>query len=414
MTMIDLMQQVNEKEEILQPYFRQIEETAYRNQARVLDAFHKVKVTESDLVGTTGYGYDDFGRDHLEAIYSETFGTEDALVRPQIISGTHAITLALQANLQHGDELLYITGDPYDTLLEVIGINGNGIGSLLEQGVHYQKVDLKNGEIDLAGVESAISSRTKVVAIQRSKGYDQRPSLNVAQIQTAIQHIKEIDSNIIVFVDNCYGEFVEELEPTHVGADLMAGSLIKNPGGGLAKIGGYIVGNEDLIQRCGYRLTAPGIGKEAGASLSSLHEMYQGFFLAPHVVSQSLKGALFTSLLLEKLEMNTSPKFDVPRTDLIQTVQFQTAEQMIQFCQSIQHASPINAHFSPEPAYMPGYEDDVIMAAGTFVQGSSIELSADGPIRPPYEAYVQGGLTYEHVKFAVIHAANQLLENHLI
>ncbi|MCI2790293.1 MULTISPECIES: methionine gamma-lyase family protein [Staphylococcus] len=412
--MIDLMQQVNETEEILQPYFRQIEETAYRNQARVLDAFHKVKVTESDLVGTTGYGYDDFGRDHLEAIYSETFGTEDALVRPQIISGTHAITLALQANLQHGDELLYITGDPYDTLLEVIGINGNEIGSLLEQGVHYQKVDLKNGEIDLAGVESAISSRTKVVAIQRSKGYDQRPSLNVAQIQTAIQHIKEIDSNIIVFVDNCYGEFVEELEPTHVGADLMAGSLIKNPGGGLAKIGGYIVGNEDLIQRCGYRLTAPGIGKEAGASLSSLHEMYQGFFLAPHVVSQSLKGALFTSLLLEKLEMNTSPKFDVPRTDLIQTVQFQTAEQMIQFCQSIQHASPINAHFSPEPAYMPGYEDDVIMAAGTFVQGSSIELSADGPIRPPYEAYVQGGLTYEHVKFAVIHAANQLLENHLI
>ena len=412
--MIELMQQVNETEEALQPYFRQIEEIAYRNQARVLDAFHKVKVTESDLVGTTGYGYDDFGRDHLEAIYSETFGTEDALVRPQIISGTHAITLALQANLQHGDELLYITGDPYDTLLEVIGINGNGIGSLREQGVHYQKVDLKDGEIDLAGVESAISSRTKVVAIQRSKGYDQRPSLNVAQIQTAIQHIKEIDSNIIVFVDNCYGEFVEELEPTHVGADLMAGSLIKNPGGGLAKIGGYIVGNEDLIQRCGYRLTAPGIGKEAGASLSSLHEMYQGFFLAPHVVSQSLKGALFTSLLLEKLEMNTSPKFDVPRTDLIQTVQFQTAEQMIQFCQSIQHASPINAHFSPEPAYMPGYEDDVIMAAGTFVQGSSIELSADGPIRPPYEAYVQGGLTYEHVKFAVIHAANQLLENHLI
>ena len=412
--MIELMQQVNETEEALQPYFRQIEEIAYRNQARVLDAFHKVKVTESDLVGTTGYGYDDFGRDHLEAIYSETFGTEDALVRPQIISGTHAITLALQANLQHGDELLYITGDPYDTLLEVIGINGNGIGSLREQGVHYQKVDLKDGEIDLAGVESAISSRTKVVAIQRSKGYDQRPSLNVAQIQTAIQHIKEIDSNITVFVDNCYGEFVEELEPTHVGADLMAGSLIKNPGGGLAKIGGYIVGNEDLIQRCGYRLTAPGIGKEAGASLSSLHEMYQGFFLAPHVVSQSLKGALFTSLLLEKLEMKTSPKFDVPRTDLIQTVQFQTAEQMIQFCQSIQHASPINAHFSPEPAYMPGYEDDVIMAAGTFVQGSSIELSADGPIRPPYEAYVQGGLTYEHVKFAVIHAANQLLENHLI
>ena len=310
--------------------------------------------------------------------------------------------------MKYGDELLYITGDPYDTLLEVIGINGNGIESLKEHGILYNKVDLKQGEIDIDKVLTKISTQTKVIAIQRSKGYDQRPSIDLTNIENTIQQIKAKYPEIIIFVDNCYGEFVEEREPIECGADLMAGSLIKNPGGGLAKIGGYIVGNETLVERCGYRLTAPGIGKEAGASLYSLQEMYQGFFLAPHVVSQSLKGALFTSLLLEKMNMHTSPRFDVPRTDLIQTVTFDTKEQMIQFCQSIQAASPINAHFSPEPSYMPGYEDDVIMAAGTFIQGSSIELSADGPIRPPYEAYIQGGLTYEHIKLAVTRAVEKL------
>ena len=412
--MSDIQHIVSKVEETLTPLFKEIEETAYINQEKVLNAFHHVKASENDLVGSTGYGYDDFGRDHLEEIYAHTFKAEDALVRPQIISGTHAITLALQSTLKYGDELMYITGSPYDTLLEVIGVNGNGIESLKEHGVTYKEVALKDGMIDVETVLNTISKQTKVIAIQRSKGYGQRPSITVDEIETAISQIKQRYPNVLIFVDNCYGDFVERREPIEVGADLIAGSLIKNPGGGLAKIGGYIAGRKDLIERCGYRLTAPGIGKEAGASLFSLQEMYQGFFLAPHVVGQSLKGSLFTSLLLEKMNMNTVPKYDAKRTDLIQTVQFDTKEQMIAFCQSIQHASPINAHFSPEPSYMPGYEDDVIMAAGTFVQGSSIELSADGPIRPPYEAYVQGGLTYEHVKIAVTRAVMNLKEQNLI
>ncbi|HCG2575225.1 TPA: aminotransferase class I/II-fold pyridoxal phosphate-dependent enzyme [Staphylococcus aureus] len=412
--MKDISKIVADVESTLAPYFKEIEETAYINQEKVLNAFHHVKATESDLQGSTGYGYDDFGRDHLEEIYAQAFKAEDAIVRPQIISGTHAITIALQSLLKHGDELIYITGRPYDTLLEVIGVNGNGIESLMEHGVSYKDIALKEGKIDIENVLDGISERTKVIAIQRSKGYDQRPSIPLDEIEQVITRLKEVHPNILIFVDNCYGEFVERREPIECGADLIAGSLIKNPGGGLAKIGGYIAGRKDLIERCGYRLTAPGIGKEAGASLNALLEMYQGFFLAPHVVSQSLKGALFTSLFLEKMNMNTTPKYYEKRTDLIQTVKFKTKEQMISFCQSIQHASPINAHFSPEPSYMPGYEDDVIMAAGTFIQGSSIELSADGPIRPPYEAYVQGGLTYEHVKIAVTRAVNQLKEQGLI
>lgn len=412
--MKDISKIVADVESTLAPYFKEIEETAYINQEKVLNAFHHVKATESDLQGSTGYGYDDFGRDHLEEIYAQAFKAEDAIVRPQIISGTHAITIALQGLLKHGDELIYITGSPYDTLLEVIGVNGNGIESLMEHGVSYKDIALKEGKIDIESVLDGVSERTKVIAIQRSKGYDQRPSIPLDEIEQVITRLKEVHPNILIFVDNCYGEFVERREPIECGADLIAGSLIKNPGGGLAKIGGYIAGRKDLIERCGYRLTAPGIGKEAGASLNALLEMYQGFFLAPHVVSQSLKGALFTSLFLEKMNMNTTPKYYEKRTDLIQTVKFKTKEQMISFCQSIQHASPINAHFSPEPSYMPGYEDDVIMAAGTFIQGSSIELSADGPIRPPYEAYVQGGLTYEHVKIAVTRAVNQLKEQGLI
>lgn len=401
-------------EKELRPYFDQIEHNALIAQEHVLDAFHEVKITESDLIGTTGYGYDDVGRDHLEDVYSKVFKAEDSLVRPQIISGTHAITLALNSQLKYGDELLYITGTPYDTLLEVIGINGNGIGSFIEQGIAYREVPLKQNEIDINSVLENINENTKVIAIQRSKGYSSRPSLTIAQIEQAIKAIKETYPDKIVFVDNCYGEFVEDKEPIEIGADLIAGSLIKNPGGGLAKIGGYISGKADLIERCAYRLTAPGIGKEAGASLGSLPEMYQGFFLAPHVVSQSLKGALFTSRLLEKLNMTTTPHYQDKRTDIIQSVTFETKEQMIAFCQSIQHASPINAHFSPMPSYMPGYEDDVIMAAGTFIQGSSIELTADGPIRPPYEAYIQGGLTYEHVKIAITRAVQHLIKQNLV
>lgn len=401
-------------EKELRPYFDQIEHNALIAQEHVLDAFHEVKITESDLIGTTGYGYDDVGRDHLEDVYSKVFKAEDSLVRPQIISGTHAITLALNSQLKYGDELLYITGTPYDTLLEVIGINGNGIGSFIEQGITYREVPLKQNEIDIHSVLENINENTKVIAIQRSKGYSSRPSLTIAQIEQAINAIKETYPDKIVFVDNCYGEFVEDKEPIEIGADLIAGSLIKNPGGGLAKIGGYISGKADLIERCAYRLTVPGIGKEAGASLGSLPEMYQGFFLAPHVVSQSLKGALFTSRLLEKLNMTTTPHYQDKRTDIIQSVTFETKEQMIAFCQSIQHASPINAHFSPMPSYMPGYEDDVIMAAGTFIQGSSIELTADGPIRPPYEAYIQGGLTYEHVKIAITRAVQHLIKQNLV
>lgn len=401
-------------EKELRPYFDQIEHNALIAQEHVLDAFHEVKITESDLIGTTGYGYDDVGRDHLEDVYSKVFKAEDSLVRPQIISGTHAITLALNSQLKYGDELLYITGTPYDTLLEVIGINGNGIGSFIEQGITYREVPLKQNEIDINSVLENINENTKVIAIQRSKGYSSRPSLTIAQIEQAIKAIKETFPDKIVFVDNCYGEFVEDKEPIEIGADLIAGSLIKNPGGGLAKIGGYISGKADLIERCAYRLTAPGIGKEAGASLGSLPEMYQGFFLAPHVVSQSLKGALFTSRLLEKLNMTMTPHYQDKRTDIIQSVTFETKEQMIAFCQSIQHASPINAHFSPMPSYMPGYEDDVIMAAGTFIQGSSIELTADGPIRPPYEAYIQGGLTYEHVKIAITRAVQHLIKQNLV
>lgn len=401
-------------EKELRPYFDQIEQNALIAQEHVLDAFHEVKITESDLIGTTGYGYDDIGRDHLEDVYSKVFKAEDSLVRPQIISGTHAITLALNSQLKYGEELLYITGTPYDTLLEVIGINGNGIGSFIEQGIAYREVPLKQNNIDIHSVLENINENTKVIAIQRSKGYSSRPSLTIEQIEQAIKAIKEVYPDKIIFVDNCYGEFVEDKEPIEIGADLIAGSLIKNPGGGLAKIGGYISGKADLIERCAYRLTAPGIGKEAGASLGSLPEMYQGFFLAPHVVSQSLKGALFTSRLLEKLNMTTTPHYQDKRTDIIQSVTFETKEQMIAFCQSIQHASPINAHFSPMPSYMPGYEDDVIMAAGTFIQGSSIELTADGPIRPPYEAYIQGGLTYEHVKIAITRAVQHLIKQNLV
>ena len=386
-----------------------------RNQFRVLTSFQNQRVSDSHFIPSTGYGYDDYGRDTLEKIYAETFGAEAGLVRPQIISGTHAISTALFGVLRPGDELLYITGNPYDTLEEIVGIRGKGTGSLKEFGISYQSVDLlESGGVDYEAVAHAIKPNTKMIGIQRSKGYAVRPSFTIKEIEKMISFVKEIKSDVVVFVDNCYGEFVEELEPCHVGADLMAGSLIKNPGGGLVKTGGYIVGKEEWVEACSYRLTSPGIGAEAGASLYSLLEMYQGFFLAPHVVGQALKGAIFTAAILEKLGMNSNPKWNSPRTDLIQSVQFDDRDKMVAFCQAIQFASPINSYVTPYPAYMPGYEDDVIMAAGTFIQGASIELTADGPIRPPYVAYVQGGLTYSHVKIAVCTALNSLLEKNLL
>ena len=410
-----LQQIVRDVEQQIVNVHKEIDERIENNQFRVLRSYQKHRVSDSHFIPTTGYGYDDIGRDTLEQIYADVFGAEAGLVRPQIISGTHAISIALFGILRPGDELLYITGKPYDTLEEIVGIRGNGVGSLREFGISYDSVELTNeGTIDWEMVSSKIKHNTKMIGIQRSKGYATRPSFTVAEIKEMISFVKEIKEDVVVFVDNCYGEFVEELEPCHVGADLMAGSLIKNPGGGIAKTGGYIVGKKQYVEACSYRMTSPGIGAEAGASLYSLQEMYQGFFLAPHVVGQALKGAVFTAALLEKLGMNSSPKWDARRTDLIQSVQFDDKDKMIAFCQAIQFASPINSHVTAYPAYMPGYEDDVIMAAGTFIQGASIELTADGPIRPPYVAYVQGGLTYSHVKMAVCIAVDSLIEKKLI
>jgi cystathionine beta-lyase family protein involved in aluminum resistance len=394
---------------------KEIDQRIETNQFRVLKSFQKHRVSDSHFIPSTGYGYDDIGRDTLEKIYADVFGGEEGLVRPQIISGTHAISIALFGVLRPGDELLYITGKPYDTLEEIVGIRGNGVGSLKEFGISYDSVALtENGTIDWAEVQKKMKPNTKMIGIQRSKGYATRPSFTVSEIKEMIDFVKEIKNDVVVFVDNCYGEFVEELEPCHVGADLMAGSLIKNPGGGIAKTGGYIVGKKKWVEACSYRMTSPGIGAEAGASLYSLQEMYQGFFLAPHVVGQALKGAVFTAAMLEKLGMNSSPSWNARRTDLIQSVQFDDKDKMVAFCQAIQFASPINSYVTPYPSYMPGYEDDVIMAAGTFIQGASIELTADGPIRPPYVAYVQGGLTYSHVKIAVCIAVDQLIEKGLI
>ncbi|MFB3168518.1 methionine gamma-lyase family protein [Neobacillus sp. 179-C4.2 HS] len=406
---------VSSVEQQIASIHKAIDERIESNQFRVLKSYQKHRVSDSHFIPSTGYGYDDIGRDTLELIYADVFGAEAGLVRPQIISGTHAISISLFGILRPGDELLYITGKPYDTLEEIVGIRGNGVGSLKEFGISYDSVALtEEGTINWDLVATKIKSNTKMIGIQRSKGYATRPSFTIAEIKEMISFVKEIKKDVVVFVDNCYGEYVEELEPCHVGADLMAGSLIKNPGGGIAKTGGYIVGKKQYVEACSYRMTSPGIGAEAGASLYSLQEMYQGFFLAPHVVGQALKGAVFTAALLEQLGMNSSPKWDANRTDLIQSVQFDDKEKMIAFCQAIQFASPINSHVTAYPAYMPGYEDDVIMAAGTFIQGASIELTADGPIRPPYVAYVQGGLTYSHVKMAVCIAVDSLIEKNLI
>ncbi|MDF0725094.1 methionine gamma-lyase family protein [Cytobacillus sp. S13-E01] len=394
---------------------KEIDQRIDNNQYRVLQSYQKYQVSDSHFIPSTGYGYDDMGRDTLEKIYADVFGGEAALVRPQIISGTHAISIALFGILRPNDELLYITGKPYDTLEEIVGIRGSGVGSLKDFNIGYNTVELiDNGNIDYEEIRRSIHEQTKMIGIQRSKGYATRPSFTINQMKEMIAFVKEINPNIIVFVDNCYGEFVEDIEPCHVGADLIAGSLIKNPGGGLAKTGGYIVGKKDYVKACSYRMTSPGIGAEAGASLYSLQEMYQGFFLAPHIVGQALKGAVFTSAILEEMGLNTNPKWNGPRTDLIQSVQFDDKDLMIAFCQSIQYTSPINSHVTPYPAYMPGYEDDVIMAAGTFIQGASIELTADGPLRPPYVAYVQGGLTYSHVKISICIALDQLITKNLI
>lgn len=405
----EVLELAKRAEEKIAVFHKNVEETAFLNQQKVIHAFKAHQVSDHHFHPSNGYGYDDEGRDTLEKVYATTFGAEAALVRPQIISGTHAISISLFGVLRPNDELLYITGKPYDTLQSIVSGGEEDTGSLADFGISYQHVDLLPcGAVNWEVVEQSVNSKTKVIAIQRSKGYANRPSFTVDQIKEMVIKIRTIKEDAIIFVDNCYGEFVEELEPTNVGVDLMAGSLIKNPGGGLAKTGGYIAGKSEFVTKCAYRMTSPGIGAEAGASLNTLLDMYQGFFLAPHVVSQAVKGAIFTSAVLAEVGMNTEPHYSHERTDLIQSVSFQTAAQMIQFCRAIQLHSPVNAQFAPEPAYMPGYEDDVIMAAGTFIQGSSMELTADGPIRPPFTAYIQGGLTYEHVKYAILGAVQTL------
>lgn len=400
---------VEEVDVQIEPIFKRIHKVALANQKKVLDGFRKCNVSDYHFNPSTGYGYDDMGRETLESLYAEIFKGEAALVRPQIISGTHAIATALLGVLRPGDELVYVTGQPYDTLLDIVGVTGNGIGSLKEFNIDYKHIDLlENGKVDFDNVINNVSEKTKVIGIQRSRGYANRPSFTIDEIEQMIAIIKPHVPNAIFFVDNCYGEFVETREPLEVGADLIAGSLIKNPGGGIVKMGGYLVGTEELIEKCAYRLTSPGIGREAGATLYSLLEMYQGLFLAPHVVGEAVKGAVFTAGLLEKFEINSTPKWDDERTDLIQMVALPSKVEMIKFAQVIQKFSPVDSNVMPVPAAMPGYEDQVIMAAGTFIQGASIELSADGPIRPPYLLYIQGGLTFEHVKLAVTQAVEEV------
>ncbi|MFB5664374.1 aminotransferase class I/II-fold pyridoxal phosphate-dependent enzyme [Alteribacillus sp. HJP-4] len=392
-----------------------VAETAEINQDKILRIFREEKVSAFHFHASTGYGYDDAGRDTLDRVYAKVFGTEAAIVRHQFISGTHAITAALFGILRPGERLLYATGDPYDTLKTALGLTGREKGTFLDYGIETNTAPLdKNGEPDIEAILSRISPHTKVIAIQRSRGYDNRQSLSVAAIEELIHKIKNFRRDLIIFVDNCYGEFVEQLEPGHAGADLIAGSLIKNPGGGLARCGGYIAGRRELVEQASSRFAAPGIGLEGAATLGVLQEMFQGIFLAPHIVSQALQGAVFTAALLEKAGLKTSPSPHQFRTDLIQSVTFYDKERMVRFCQAIQEASPVDANVVPQSSAMPGYGDEVIMAAGTFIQGSSIELSADGPLRKPFTAYVQGGLTYAHVKIAVTHALKTLLQHELL
>ena len=396
--------------EQLKARFDVIDKIAEYNQAKVLSAMQKNRVSAQCFAATTGYGYDDLGRDTLEKVYADVFHTEAALVRPQITCGTHALTVALSANLLPGDELLSPVGAPYDTLQEVIGIRESPC-SLAEYGVSYRQADLKeDGSIDYEAVREAINSKTKLITIQRSKGYATRPTFSVAQIGELITFCKSIKPDVLVMVDNCYGEFVETIEPSDVGADMVVGSLIKNPGGGLAPIGGYICGTKTCVDRCAYRLSAPGLGQEVGANLGLMLSLYQGFFLAPTVVAGAEKGAIFAANLYEPLGFRCVPNATESRHDIIQAVELGSEEAMIAFCKGIQQAAPVDSFATPLPWEMPGYNDKVIMAAGAFIQGSSIELSADGPIREPYAVYFQGGLTWYHAKLGILLSLQKLVE----
>ncbi|MCD7859249.1 MAG: methionine gamma-lyase family protein [Firmicutes bacterium] len=394
--------------------FAAIDQTAEYNQTKVLAAFQKHRVSAACFTPSTGYGYDDLGRDTLEKVYAEIFHTEAALVRPQITCGTHALALALAANLLPGDELLSPAGLPYDTLQEVIGIR-ESVGSLAEYGVSYRQVDLlPDGSFDYDGIRSAIGEKTKLITVQRSKGYDPRPTFSVAQIGELIAFCKSIKPDIRVMVDNCYGEFVERIEPSDVGADMVVGSLIKNPGGGLAPTGGYICGTESCIHRCACRLSAPGLGREVGSNMGMLTSLYEGLFLAPTVVAGAEKGAIFAAALYEPLGFRCIPAASEERHDIIQAVELGSEEAMKAFCAGIQAAAPVDSFAVPLPWDMPGYDSQVIMAAGAFIQGSSIELSADGPIRPPYAVYFQGGLTWLHAKFGILMSLQKLIDAQIV
>ena len=399
----------------LKERFEKIDETAEYNQMKVINAMQKNHVAEMHLNGTSGYGYNDDGRDTLEQVYADIFKAEAALVRPQIICGTHALNIALSSNLRPGDELLSPVGKPYDTMDEIIGIRPSK-GSLAEYGVSYRQVDLlADGSFDYENIKKAINEKTKLVTIQRSKGYASRPTLSVERIGELISFIKEIKPDVICMVDNCYGEFVERIEPTEVGADMIVGSLIKNPGGGLAPCGGYIAGTKECVEQAAYRLSSPGLGKEVGATIGGVNkEFYQGLFLAPTVVAGALKGAIFAANAYEKLGFKVVPDGKEERYDIIQAVELRSAKGLIAFCKGIQAAAPVDSYVTPEPWAMPGYDCDVIMAAGAFVQGSSIELSADGPLREPYAAYFQGGLTWYHAKLGIIMSMQKMYEEGLI
>ncbi len=394
--------------------FEKIDETAQINQLKVIHAMQKNKVSSACFAQSSGYGYDDYGRDTLEKVYADCFHTEDALVRPQITCGTHALALALFSNLRPGDELLSASGKPYDTLEEVIGIRPS-TGSLAEYGITYRQVDLlPDGKFDYEGMKNAIHDNTKMVTIQRSKGYQARPTLSVEQIAKMVAFIKQINPAIICMVDNCYGEFVQETEPSDAGADLTVGSLIKNPGGGLAPIGGYLVGTKQCVENAAYRLTSPGLGKEVGASLGVIQSFYQGLFQAPVVTAGALKGAIFAANLYGQLGFSCVPDANEPRYDIIQAVTLGSPERLCAFCEGIQAAAPVDSFVTPTPWDMPGYDSKVIMAAGAFVQGSSIELSADAPLREPYNVYFQGGLTWYHAKYGILMSLQKLYERNLV
>lgn len=394
----------------LKPRFDEIDRNAEYNQLKVLKAMQDNKVSEACLLGTTGYGYNDLGRETLESVYASVFHAEDALVRPQITCGTHALALALMSNLRPGDEILSPVGKPYDTLEEVIGIRPSK-GSLAEYGITYRQVDLlADGSFDYDRIRKALNEKTKLVTIQRSKGYQTRPTLSVRRIGELIAFVRKIKPDVICMVDNCYGEFVERVEPTDVGADMVVGSLIKNPGGGLAPIGGYIAGKRECVENAAYRLTSPGLGKEVGASLGILRDFYHGLFLAPTVTASALKGAVFAANIYEKLGFRVVPDSTESRHDIIQAVEFGSPEGVIAFCKGIQAAAPVDSFVAPEPWDMPGYDSQVIMAAGAFVSGSSIELSADGPIKPPYAVYFQGGLTFEHARFGIMKSLQSVVD----